>query len=789
MTDPATGGDAIEAAPPSARRPLLSLTLAALAGWLCGLNGWCGFPLAAAAASLLLLITIVRARTVPVAWSLHAAAAAVALAHGALTAAAPAPNHLKTHLQSRRAFVEVIGSVADEPIQRDGETWLFPFRLEAIRKGPAWQTASGHAEIRMRAYPGRPPAYGERWRVAGLAVPLAGSPLAARIQTHASAERLAGDTGSRFHRWLIERRKAASAALGHGIRPGDAVPELGMLRALLLGERSDLDPSVRQAFARTGTLHIVAISGSHIAALMVLLVAVTKAFGRPRTTWILYAGPVLALYTLGTGMTASALRAGVMSLVLLAGPALRRRTDGATALSAAGLAILAVSPFQLQDRGFVLSFLIVGGLMLLYRPILNYLDRWLPGDPWQLEHPPAVTAVRWLARQFFALFAASLAAWLVSLPLTALFFNLFSPVGLVANLFVVPIAFVILLTGCLSFAASLVSPALTAVFNHANVVFVKAMLWVVDWFNALPGGYRFVEAPPIWAVVVYYVLLFACFLGRGRVRTVAVLASIAALGASVGYHMLSNEARIECWRNPGSMSVFLDLPRNRHVLVNTGRAFGGSALERALRARGVDELDALILTGASADVLGAASGLLAAVPAREVWIPDHAGRSPATESLLHVCNERGVAVRRLLAGHEGELAGGVQWQVLHPATGVRYRSAVAGGLVLRLARGPASMLLRGSTAEPDLLASSIDLDADVLIDLAGDPPSTDALLAAIRPLSVVAERDRYEQESPADAPGPLRIGLTPDDTWSARWPAPDEASDPVWATGRLQTRP
>lgn len=789
MTETSPSDAVVEGAPATARRPLLSLTVAALAGWLAGLAGWCGCLTALAVAAVVLGLVFLRVRSALATWMLHLATAAVALAHAALVADSPAPNDISRHLQGRRDFAELIGAVADEPIQREDQSWVFPVHVEALRAGSSWLTASGNAEVRLRQADGPAPLYGERWSVAGLAVPTPGKPMAAIVQARAGARRLQGEPGSRFHRWLLQRRQAASAALGLGFRSGDAKGELEMLRALLLGERAELDPAVRQAFARTGTLHIVAISGSHIAAVMLLLVAVCKAMGRSRTAWILYAGPVLALYTLGTGMSASALRAGVMSLVLLAGPAFRRRTDGATALSAAGLVILAVSPFQLQDRGFVLSFLIVGGLMMLYRPILNFLNRWLPGDPWQLEHPPHIAAARWVARNVFALLAASLAAWLVSLPLTARFFNLFSPVGLVANLFVVPIAFVILLTGCLSFASSLFSTFLASVFNHANVLFVKAMLGIVAWFNELPGGYRFVEAPPVWAIVAYFILLFGCFLLRGRHRWTAVGLSVVSIFAAAVAFWISTSARVECWRNAGTMSVFLDLPRDRHVLINTGRSFGSRSLERMLRTRGVNTLDALILTSASADVLGAAQPLLTAVPAREVWIPDYAGRSPTTESLLRFCSEHDMTVRRLVAGNDGALPGHVHWQILHPATGATYRSASAGGLLVRLSRGPAALMIRGSTADQDVLSRPHDLDADLLVDLAGEPQASEGFVRAVRPRTILSELNLYEQEAATDSSGAQRVGLAPDDLWMTEWPSPGSKSAADWASGEKRTKP
>lgn len=489
-----------------------------------------------------------------------------------------------------------------------------------------------------------------------------------------------------------------------------------------------------------------------------LLTAVLKALGRPRTSWILYAAPILILYTVATGMSASAVRACIMAIVFLGAPLFRRRVDAATALAAAALLILAAAPPQLFDPGFLLSFLVVGGLMAFYRAILRFMERWLPGDPWQLDVPRMTKISRASVRALASLVSASLAAWLVSAPLTAVFFHLSSPVALVANLLVVPLAYFILLGGCLSLAVGTVSAFGAEVFNHATRVFVDMMLWSVDLFAGVPGGYQFVRAPPLVGVFLFYALLLMLFFGTRTIRRNAALAAVV-VSAGWGVWHYGNDRAVVLWNGQGRTPVvFLDLPRDRDVLIDTGDSFQSASLVRFLHARGVDRLETLVLARPSAEAMGGAEKLMAEIPVGEVLVPGWPGRSKTFDRFMASCRQKSIPVRPLAVGATGHWAGRVRWEILHPS-GRSYTSAERGGLVLHLSRGPGAMLFAGGggeEAERELLGRSRDLGADVLLTglRQGSAPWSADLLDAVHPLLRVESAPTFGS---LDAPGIVSV--------------------------------
>jgi competence protein ComEC len=109
----------------------------------------------------------------------------------------------------------------------------------------------------------------------------------------------------------------------------------------------------------------------------------------------------------------------------------------------------------------------------------------------------------WIRNYGVSLAITSFAASLASMPMTAYYFGRFSPIALIGNLAVVPLTFLIVLSGWLS---NLIPPA-SAVFNHAAVAFINAMLWGVQALDRLPGSSLEVDPPPAVAMGLWYVSL------------------------------------------------------------------------------------------------------------------------------------------------------------------------------------------------------------------------------------------------------------------------------------------
>ena len=159
--------------------------------------------------------------------------------------------------------------------------------------------------------------------------------------------------------------------------PGEDEP-LRLLWAMTLGWKTALNGEISEPFMRSGTMHVFAISGLHIALIAGILVALLRLGRVPRgwCGWVVI--PLIWAYTGVTGWQASAIRSTIMMTAIIAGWSLKRPGDLLNSLAAAALIILLWDPQQLFQASFQLSFLVVGSLALfvpvfdaLHRPLLN----------------------------------------------------------------------------------------------------------------------------------------------------------------------------------------------------------------------------------------------------------------------------------------------------------------------------------------------------------------------------------------------------------------------------------
>ena len=292
------------------------------------------------------------------------------------------------------------------------------------------------------------------------------------------------------------------------------------MQALLLGYRGRLAPEVRQDFLTTGTLHIIAVSGSHVVIIAGVVIFVLRGMGISRERWFVLLAPLVVLYTIMTGASASAVRACVMSVVYFMATGLRRRPDAVSSLALAGMLIVAVDPTQLVDIGFLYSFVTVMGLMALYPLFRAAIPVPWQGDP--LRALPLTRSERvWkaLGKALVSAVALSVAAWLSSSLLTAYWFERFSLVALLANILVIPLAFLMVLCGCLSIVLGSCVDLLGELFNHAGVVLIQLFTALIGGLSHIPFACVDVPSPPLWAVAAYYLaatVLAACLWARRR---------------------------------------------------------------------------------------------------------------------------------------------------------------------------------------------------------------------------------------------------------------------------------
>ncbi|MBI2441815.1 MAG: ComEC/Rec2 family competence protein [Lentisphaerae bacterium] len=577
-----------------------------------------------------------------------------------------------------REGVELIGVISDDPFARRAPggtnlTWSFPLRVEIIRREPIWQTARGTVRVALPdRFPGMAPQYGARWHLSGVLIDNARFPQERPAREWmknrysfaampAESRCLTMNQGARIMTWCFHARRKAADYLARGI---EHRPEIvGLVRSLLLGYRHELADKLRNDFVATGTYHIFAISGQHIAILALFMIAVLQTWRVCRLRWFFYVAPLLILFTLSTGLSSSAVRGCLMALVVFFAPLLHRQPDLPSAMALAAILVLAVAPFQLFDYGFLLSFGVVAGLIVLCPPLLKGVEARLKPDPWRLQpERPAVCFWRNAARFLALLLVSSLAAWLVSTPLVARWFNLVSPIALLANLVVIPLSTLVLLASCLSVLCGVVLPWLGEVFNFANVALVTLLIALTDGLARIPWGHFFVESPPAWAVLVWFGTLLAWRPGWCPRRLWLIGPVILIIALCVAVFVNWNRAYAEVIRVGDTPIWLIKAPRMAPVLVHAGARFYGRQTLQSLQRRGINRLAALVLPAADAQHAGGALELLEGLRVKEFWCASTNAHSRVFRQALAKARDKDVLLRVLADDEQGVWSGNLRWQ-------------------------------------------------------------------------------------------------------------------------------
>jgi competence protein ComEC len=492
--------------------------------------------------------------------------------------------------------------------------------------------------------------------------------------------------------WIPRLRDAARRAIRSAVPKG---PEQDVVRAMVLGDKTGLDDETAEAFRIAGTYHVLALSGTQVA-LVALLLAVPLAWLRVPLAWrALIVSSVVGAYAVFVGGDTPVVRAAVMAAVFFCGRAVDLDGDVANLLGLAGGLLLSFRPSAIGDPGFQLSFGATLGLVLLSGPLLQGVPR-LP------------------FRADVAL-ATSVAAQLALAPLLLRLFHRLAPAALLLNLAAVPLSSAVLVAGL---ATIVVAPLGETVVARAGDI-----AWIAS--HALIASGKVVEGvpwldrrfpTPLPTAVVGYLLALA-LLATGRHRRLASAATAAGLAALLfGRPVREMDGRLalEVVDVGQGDCLVVHSPLGHVWLVDAGGSFerpfdfGETVVGPHLWDLGVTKIDRLLLTHAHPDHVGGAPFLVRNFRVGDVWEGPAPAQDPVYTSLNQQLQSLGASRRSVVLGVAG-VWDGVSFEVLNPpAPGIPpLRTRNDDSLVVRLRWGDVQFLLTGDiegTAERHLQA-------------------------------------------------------------------------------------
>lgn len=649
-----------------------------------------------------------------------------------------------------------------EPPSRQPERVRFTAEIEAVRRGTDWIPTTGRALVTLRHAT-------QRWRVGDRlqgALRLRrprnfGNPgefdyraLLARHGVYVTGSWADDNDWKRqpAAEWtvagLLDRWRATVAAAIDAALNG---PARDITAALIIGG-ADLDPAVRERYARTGLSHILSISGLHIALVAGGALAIGRwLLGRSERLLLRSNVPKLALaassvpvvlYAGLAGASLPTLRSTVMGLLFVVATLANRQRHWVNSLAFAALGISVLWPGSACDISFQLSFMAVLAIVLGVRRIA---DRW---TAWEESRLIRLRGRGWRAVRWGGLYlSVGVCAAAGTAPLAAWHFDRLSFIGIAANPMVVPLlGGVPVGLGLLAAVLAPLAPDLAAGLFTATGAVVRVADHLVSWMAAIPGAAVYVVRPSLIELGLLYAILAASLMrDRGR-RRIMIAGCAALLALDAGWwgveRFLRRSLKVTFLSVGQGDSTVIEFPGSTVMVIDAGGFSphfdtGERIVAPFLWSRKIATIDLLALSHPDFDHCGGLGFLVDTFSPRELWwnVPEGLGtqcaalRAALTTSQVPTIDAQH-GFRRLIDG--------VLVRAIDPDAGDS-RARNDRSLVLQLRYGPTTLLFPGDLeagGETRLLSNARDTVASTVLKVphhGSRTSSTTSLLRTVAP--------------------------------------------------------
>jgi competence protein ComEC len=683
----------------------------------------------------------------------------------------PADEH-SLRFYNDTGIIEIQGMVAEEPDIRDTYCLLTFSASEIIVNGEKEQV-SETALIRVPRYPAYH--YGDVLKVSGeLETPpqfedfdyksyLAHQGIHSVIY-YPGVEVLDHGQGLKPLQWIYSLRERLSTSLARALPE----PQGSLAQAILLGLRGNIPDSLYTAFSRTGTAHLLAISGLHISIIIAMLLSFgILIFGRQRSIYIWLTLAFMWLYAMLAGMHPPIIRAAIMGSLFLMAEYLGRQRSAIIALAFAAAMMVGIQPYILWSLSFQLSFLAMAGLILLY----PYFQEWgRKGVASLFGTKERIAAVGGMITDGFAV---TLAAIVAVGPLIAYNFGVVSLIALPATFFSLPaLPFIIVTAGLVAFVGLLASLA-AQILGWLAWLFLSYLIFIVQGFDALPHSSLEVTTFSTWYIWGYYAILagviaslnhrkqLADFFSRltSGIKKVTEGIPKSRLGFSMKWLILpflivailvwsvvlttpDDKLHVSFLDIGQGDAILIQTPNSQDILIDGGPDPQKISLELSKKLPFWDRtIDLVVCTQPHADHVTGLVEVLQRYKVGQALDPGVSYNSSIYQEWCNLVADKGIEYNIACAGQEIDLGNGIKLEVLNPPEDLfkgTSHDVDNNGLVLRLSWGLVSFLFTADIreeAEFELIGQRANLKNTVLkvAHHGSETSTTMQFLAAVDP--------------------------------------------------------
>lgn len=524
-------------------------------------------------------------------------------------------------------------------------------------------------------------------------------------------------------------------------------PQASLAQGILLGLRGNIPDSLNETFAKTGTAHLLAISGLHLSIIIgMLLSTAIWIFGKQHFIYVWLAFLAIWLYATIAGLRPPIVRGAIMGSLFLTAEYLGRQRSALTALSFAAAVMVGIEPQALWNAGFQLSFLAMGGLIFFF-PRFQAIGRKALSSATRTESATA-SLISFMVDSLAVILAAILATW----PVIAHHFGIVSLVGLPATFFAMLALPGIIVTTAVTGVIGLFTPLLAQILGWAAWLFLSYFIVVTKSFEAIPFSSLQLGNVNLWQICVYYALLVATVTAINYRRRLADFFSRTAVNMGKAISKAKEHAsglpkkwvitpllivNVLVWTAILNMpderlhvsilnvgqgdAILIQTPGRQDILIDGGPNPQAVCTELGKKLPFWDRsIDLVVLTQPQADHTAGLIEVLQRYKVTRVIESGLTSSSTTYQKWLSVVKDKGIDYKIVHAGQTIELDSEMRMEVLHPPSPWLQGTSDDidnNSLVLRLSWNKISFLFTadiGKEAELHLIAQRAKLKSTVL---------------------------------------------------------------------------
>lgn len=468
--------------------------------------------------------------------------------------------------------------------------------------------------------------------------------------------------------------------------------EAGLMTAMLLGDRNNLDDELYDLYREAGIVHIIAISGMHISILAGIILILVKPLGRYISSAIVIL--FMCFYIILTGGSVSVVRSGIMMFFYILSGLISRKYDLISSTALACTLLLFVNPYYIFDLGFQYSFIAVFTIGFTSEILKKY----------KIEN------------KFINLIVISIAISLTTKPITVYNFYYINCIDFIVNILVVSLSEFILIFGLISAIVGTFMLNIGVFLSGSVYVVLKVIEYISEFSLSFPFAHVQTGAISMISFLLMYIaLIFIYKILMGKIYAIFPLvlsAVILFVGINTGY---DDFEMYVIYVGQGDCAVIRD--DDKCYIMDAGSSEYknyGEILFNELQYNNINKIDGIYISHMDYDHMGGVTEVAELMPVENIYISEYCDKNENYNMLIDYASENNINIEYVNENYEEQLTENMSIKLVY--TDKNAVSTNNSSAVYKVTYGGKSILFTGDIDSDimDKASDTAEINADIL---------------------------------------------------------------------------